>query len=78
MAPDPTDLPNPRVACIAHQRSLCFECYRAARERERAMADAEDGLYLVEPLGSLTEEQLEHRRRMLAHLEAQVSPWYVR
>jgi hypothetical protein len=52
--------------------TLCFECYRAERERRRACALAEIPRPLPVPFagsrGALTGAQVEHRRRMLAHL----------
>lgn len=54
--------------------TLCFECYRSAREQMRAtqLAARMAGLEIV-PMpaaqrGALTPRQAEHRERMLAHL----------
>src|SRR3954454_12159057 len=64
--------------------TLCFECFRAQRERNRAAALADAGRTLltdaapVAPLGTLfgslaqartlNAAEIEHRRRMLTHL----------
>lgn len=62
------------------QHVLCFQCFRAARERMRALElgrlpfEGPD-LGLSARLGpsarsgSLSDRQIAHRRRMLAHLE---------
>ncbi len=54
--------------------TLCFECFRAERERRRAAALA--GVGHPAPLASpcrlpapLTPARLAHRRRMLSHLD---------
>ena len=65
------------------QHVLCFQCYRAARERLRAQQLSklpfEATAPLDVPLGvrahgtpaaSRLDAQLEHRKRMLAHLES--------
>jgi hypothetical protein len=63
-----------------HQKrdhTLCFECYRSERERQRAMLplEPEAAPPIQVPLpaaavaGSLGDRQLEHRRTMLAHQE---------
>jgi hypothetical protein len=52
--------------------TLCFECYRSARERQRA-----ERLSCSNPptggrlFGSrlLTDDEIAHRRRMIAHLD---------
>ncbi len=52
------------------QHVLCFQCFRSARERMRAW-DLAQCVSRPAPLRyDLTASQLEHRRRMLAHLEA--------
>ena len=58
-------------------QTLCFECYRSERERQRAMlpleAEAVPPLQVPLPAaavaGSLGDRQLAHRRTMLAHQE---------
>ena len=58
-------------------QTLCFECYRGERERQRAKLplEAEDTPPLQVPLpaaavaGSLGDRALAHRRTMLAHQE---------
>jgi len=52
--------------------TLCFECYRAQRDRRRAEQLAD--VWSVAPMRSpfrppLTERQIAHRRAMLAHLQ---------
>jgi hypothetical protein len=51
-----------------HHHVLCFQCFRAARERMRAWQFRET--YAPSHL-YLRPEAIEHRRRMLAHLETQ-------
>jgi hypothetical protein len=56
--------------------TLCFECFRAERDRRRAqlLADAPTTRQLslhFQPT-TLTQRATEHRRRMLAHLESRV------
>ena len=53
--------------------TLCFQCFRAERERQRAQLLA--GVVTPTPLRAqfqtippLTARKIEHRRRMLAHL----------
>ena len=52
--------------------SLCFECFRAERDRRRAQTLAEAPSPRQLSLGfartTLTQGATEHRRRMLAHL----------
>ena len=53
--------------------SLCFECFRAERDRRRAQLLAEaaprqSSLHFAPT--TLTQRATEHRRRMLAHMEA--------
>jgi hypothetical protein len=54
--------------------SLCFECFRAERDRRRAQtlaeAPAPRQLSLHFAPTTLTQRATEHRRRMLAHMEA--------
>lgn len=59
--------------------SLCFECFRAERERRRArlLADVRSGAPARLPFDGadasatgLDERALAHRRRMLAHLQS--------
>ena len=60
--------------------TLCFACFRAERERRRArlLADAPSAVETSDRVTSLarpgaralTEADLAHRRRMLAHLRA--------
>jgi len=59
--------------------TLCFECYRAARERRRAEMLADVGrpqpLRAATPLEGvrrLTESEIAHRWRMLQHLRRTV------
>ena len=55
-----------------HGRTLCFECFKAGMERTRARRAAWEQKEL--PFGhsaaprQLSEQELVHRRRMLAHL----------
>jgi len=56
--------------------TLCFECYRSERERQRALlpleAQAAASLRLplaTTPSGLLADRELAHRRIMLAHQE---------
>lgn len=55
--------------------TLCFECYRSERERQRSKLplEAEAAPPLVPPSaagsGTLGDRQLAHRRAMLAHQE---------
>jgi hypothetical protein len=57
--------------------TLCFECYRSERERQRAHTLARIELPMLRsPLGvrlPLSERQVTHRRRMLEHLSATAS-----
>ena len=57
-----------------HGRTLCFECFRSGVERTRARREAYaqralpfDAPERVTP--PLTEQQVMHRRQMLAYLE---------
>lgn len=54
--------------------TLCFECYRAERDRRRAQALAEIARPrpLCSPFGPpvLSEREVAHRRAMLEHLRA--------
>lgn len=56
-----------------HGATLCFECFRAGMERTRArrLAWAQRALPFedTKPTRGLSEEDLNHRRRMLAYLE---------
>ena len=64
-----------RGSCQKHRRrtTLCFECYRSERARRGAQPLREvarlDSLWsrLVNP-AALTNREVAHRRRMLAHL----------
>jgi hypothetical protein len=52
--------------------TLCFECYRAARDRRRAevLADVRPPRPLVSPFPAqheLSAREIDHRRRMLVH-----------
>lgn len=57
--------------------TLCFECYRSERERQRARLLVEASSHTavrsaaVMPV-SLSDRQVAHRRAMLAHLERAV------
>jgi hypothetical protein len=57
--------------------TLCFECYRAERERRRAAAlaqvDTRPLPLAASPRRELTASDVEHRRRMLAHMEGSAS-----
>ena len=65
------------------QHVLCFQCFRAARERLRAWQIREglrwttsaEGLArdAPDPSPVLTKRQVEHRRAMLAHLQRQAT-----
>jgi hypothetical protein len=58
--------------------TLCFECYRAERERRRALLltgidPPSNGLVHgggAEPRATLGSRQIDHRRRMFEHLSA--------
>ena len=56
--------------------TLCFECYRSERDRQRArrLADVTPPSPLSAPFGeprpALSARQLAHRQQMLAHLAA--------
>jgi hypothetical protein len=54
--------------------TLCFECFRAERERRRAWLLAEvpaaSTVRGLEPRRTLTDRDLDHRRRMLQHLQS--------
>jgi hypothetical protein len=59
----------------AHGATLCFECFRAGMERTRArrLAWAQRSLPFEAGSGGtreLSEQDLAHRRRMLAYLES--------
>ncbi len=54
--------------------TLCFECYRAERERQRAqrLSETDRPRPVVSPFAGpaiLGERQIAHRRAMLAHLQ---------
>lgn len=64
--------------------TLCFECYRSERERQRAKRlCAIDPPMLRSPFGVgriLSERQIAHRQKMVAHLgrsQAQAIGWAV-
>jgi len=52
--------------------TLCFECYRSERERQRARKDAWVQSPMLRSLPgvapALSEHQIAHRRQMVAHL----------
>jgi hypothetical protein len=52
--------------------TLCFECYRSERERQRARTVAWVQSPMLRPLSgagpTLSERQIAHRRQMVAHL----------
>jgi hypothetical protein len=54
--------------------TLCFECFRAERERRRAQllaaVPAAAPMRVLEPTRTLNARDLQHRQRMLAHLRA--------
>jgi len=54
--------------------TLCFECFRAERDRRRAQllaaVPAAAPMQVLEPTRTLDARDVEHRRRMLAHLRA--------
>ncbi len=57
-----------------HGRTLCFECFRSGVERTRARQEAYAQRTLPfersDSVGPpLTDQQIAHRRRMLAYLE---------
>ena len=56
----------------AHNRTLCFECFRAGIERTRARRDAwaQRALPFEDAAGSkpLSDQAIAHRRRMLDYL----------
>lgn len=59
--------------------TLCFECFRAERDRRRArlLAEVEPARPLRSPFGHIADVRplsgvdVQHRRRMLAHLQSQ-------
>jgi hypothetical protein len=60
--------------------TLCFECYRSERERQRAMRLSEvpaasplSALSTTAPGCSLSDREVAHRRAMLAHMENAVA-----
>ncbi len=56
------------------QHVLCFSCFRCARERMRASQLARMPVPRPAPFRyELTDSQLEHRRRMLAHLQTRAA-----
>ena len=69
------DQPPSRPA-LRRPSTLCFECFRAERERRRAqrLADVPAARPLPFPQAAraLTARELEHRHRMLVHLRATV------
>jgi len=52
--------------------TLCFECYRSERERQRALRVSWAESPMLRPLvgaaPALSERQIAHRRQMVAHL----------
>ena len=52
--------------------TLCFECYRSERERQRARKDSWVRSPMLRSLSgvgpTMTEHQIAHRRQMIAHL----------
>jgi len=52
--------------------TLCFECYRSERERQRALRVSWLESPMLRPLAgaapALSERQIAHRRQMVAHL----------
>ena len=54
------------------QHVLCFQCFRAARERQRAQLLQVQPAQAALPFGSrsLTAAQIHHRERMLAYLQS--------
>ena len=60
-----------RLCASCRDHTVCFECFRAERERRRARMLAEvapTATARLEPRRSLTSRDVDHRRRMLAHL----------
>ena len=51
--------------------TLCFECFRVARERQRALRLTSSLEPPLEANRALSLAQMAHRRRMLAHLGGQ-------
>jgi len=63
----------PSRSTLRRPSTPCFECYRAERDRRRAQRREEVPAAQLLPLTasrSLSERELAHRRRMLAHLGA--------
>jgi hypothetical protein len=62
----------PSLSELRRASTLCFECYRSERERQRAhRLFAIDPPMLRSPFGvrsALTGREIAHRRRMLEHL----------
>jgi hypothetical protein len=59
------------------EHTLCFECYRSERDRQHAhRLSAIDPSGLASPFGvrpALSDREIDHRRRMLAHLRRSVA-----
>ncbi len=57
---------------------LCFQCFRAERERMRArqlaLTNEPQPVKVLEPRRTLTSSEIDHRRRMLAFLESRNLP----
>jgi hypothetical protein len=56
--------------------TLCFECYRAERDRRRALALTDVARQAVLPFGNarpLSATAIAHRRRILEHLASQAA-----
>ena len=57
---------------VSRDHTLCFECYRSERERQRALRVSWAESPMLRPLvgaaPALSERQIAHRRQMVAHL----------
>ena len=67
------DRDHPPSLCELRRAStLCFECYRSERERQRARKDSWVQSPMLRSLSgvrpTLSDRELAHRRRMLEHL----------
>jgi hypothetical protein len=62
----------PSLCELRRASTLCFECYRSKRERQRARKDSWAQSPMLRSLSgvgpTLSERELAHRRRMLEHL----------
>jgi hypothetical protein len=65
------------IQCSCEPRVICQECFRAAQEKRRALLAADaltesSGVRLLEPRRTLTGRDVEHRQRMMTHLQSAI------